>query len=95
LFLDAVLWVIRAHIGMIYLSADDRRVIDGIIYVIKRGLQWKDAPKAYGPHKTLYNRFVRWSLLGMFDKIAQIAVARGLAETVALRVEGEVVEIAF
>ena len=48
---------------------DDLRVISGIIYVIKHGLQWKDAPKAYGPHKTLYNRFVRWSLLGVFDRI--------------------------
>ena len=48
---------------------DDRRVISGIIYVIKHGLQWKDAPKAYGPHKTLYNRFVRWSQLGVFDRI--------------------------
>ena len=48
---------------------DDRRVISGIIYVIKHGLQWKDAPKAYGPHKTLYNRFVRWSLLGVFDRV--------------------------
>jgi transposase len=48
---------------------DDRRVISGIIYVIRHGLQWKDAPKAYGPHKTLYNRFMRWSLLGVFDRI--------------------------
>jgi transposase len=40
---------------------DDRRVISGIIYVIRYGLQWKEAPNAYGPHKTLYNRFVRWS----------------------------------
>ena len=31
---------------------DDRRVLSGIIYVIRNGLQWKDAPKAYGPHKT-------------------------------------------
>ena len=38
--------------------ADNRRVISGIIYVIEDGLQWTDAPKAYGPHKTLYNRFV-------------------------------------
>ena len=48
---------------------DDRRVISGIIYVIKNGLQWKDAPKAYGPHKTLYNRFVRWSRMGVFNRI--------------------------
>ena len=40
---------------------DDRRVLSGIIYVQKKGLQWKDAPGVYGPSKTLYNRFVRWS----------------------------------
>ncbi|MEL6744961.1 MAG: transposase, partial [Pseudomonadota bacterium] len=34
---------------------DDRRVVSGIVYVLKNGLQWKDAPQAYGPHKTLYN----------------------------------------
>ena len=35
---------------------DDRKVISGIIYVIKHGLQWQDAPREYGPYKTLYNR---------------------------------------
>ncbi len=48
---------------------DDRRVVSGIVYVIKHGLQWKDAPQGYGPHKTLYNRFMRWSRLGLFDRI--------------------------
>lgn len=48
---------------------DDRRVVSGIIYVIKNGLQWKDAPREYGPYKTLYNRFIRWSRLGVFNKI--------------------------
>ena len=48
---------------------DDRRVLSGIVYVLRNGLQWKDAPKAYGPHKTLYNRFIRWSRLGVFDRI--------------------------
>ncbi|WP_185229960.1 transposase [Acetobacter aceti] len=48
---------------------DDCCVLSGIVYVIRNGLQWKDAPKAYGPHKTLYNRFIRWSRLGVFDRI--------------------------
>ena len=56
---------------------DDRRVISGIIYVIKHGLQWKDAPKAYGQHKTLYNRFIRWSLLGVFDRIFMVLATEG------------------
>lgn len=42
---------------------DDRRVFSGIVYVIKDGLQWKDAPKEYGSHKTLYNRFICWIVL--------------------------------
>ena len=48
---------------------DDQRVLSGIVYVIRNGLQLKDAPKAYGPHKALYNRFIRWSRLGVFDRI--------------------------
>jgi len=48
---------------------DDLRVISGIIYVIKNGLQWKDAPSEYGPYKTLYNRFIRWSRMGIFNNI--------------------------
>jgi transposase len=43
-------------------------VVSGIIYVIRNGLQWKDAPAGYGPHKTLYNRFIRWSLMGVSAK---------------------------
>ena len=48
---------------------DDVRVISGIIYVLKHGLQWKDAPREYGPYKTLYNRFIRWSRMGVFNRI--------------------------
>ena len=48
---------------------DDRRIISGIIFVIRNGLRWRDAPAEYGPHKTIYNRFIRWSLMGVFDRI--------------------------
>jgi transposase len=48
---------------------DDRRVVSGIVFVIRNGLRWRDAPPTYGPHKTLYNRFIRWSRLGVFDRI--------------------------
>ncbi len=48
---------------------DDLRVVSGIIDVVKNGLPWKDAPRAYGPPKTLYNRFIRWSRMGVFDRI--------------------------
>lgn len=54
---------------------DDRRVISGIVHVLKSGWRWSDAPELYGPHKTLYNRFVRWSdkgvWTGVFHALAQ------------------------
>jgi transposase len=56
---------------------DDRRVLSGIIHVIRNGLRWCDVPEVYGPHKTLYNRFVRWSRMGVFDQIFANLVADG------------------
>lgn len=45
---------------------DDRRVLSGIIFVNRNGLRWRDAPKQYGPSKTLYNRWKRWGEKGVF-----------------------------
>ena len=56
---------------------DDRRVISGIIFVIRNGLRWRDAPREYGPHKTIYNRFIRWSRLGVFNRIFAALAAKG------------------
>jgi len=56
---------------------DDRKVVSGIIHVIRNGLRWRDAPAVYGPHKTLYNRFIRWSRMGVFDRIFTALVTEG------------------
>ena len=54
---------------------DDRRVLSGIIFINRNGLRWCDAPVEYGPSKTLYNRWKRWSDMGVFARIMM-----GLAE---------------
>ena len=59
---------------------DDRRVISGIIFVIRNGLRWRDAPPSYGPHKTIYNRFIRWSEMGVFGRIF-VELAKSGGET--------------
>ena len=56
---------------------DDRRIVSGIIFVIRNGLRWRDAPPEYGPHKTIYNRFIRWSRLGVFNRIFAALAAKG------------------
>lgn len=60
---------------------DDRLIVSGIIFVLRNGLRWRDAPKEYGPHKTIYNRFIRWSRLGVFNRIlAELIAKRGKPE---------------
>jgi transposase len=55
---------------------DDRRVISGIVHVLKSGGRWADAPReVYGPKKTLYNRFVRWAAKGVWADLFE-ALAR-------------------
>ena len=56
---------------------DDRRVISGIIHVLKSGGRWVDAPDVYGPRKTLYNRFVRWAAKGIWMDLFQALAQAG------------------
>ena len=62
---------------------DDRRVLSGIIFINRNGLRWCDAPKEYGPSKTLYNRWKRWRALlqnsGLLGFTLRIHVVRRVA----------------
>ena len=55
---------------------DDRCVLSRIIFINRNGLRWCDAPKECGPHKTLYNRWKRWSDLGVFARIMEELAAK-------------------
>lgn len=48
---------------------DDRRVISGIVHVLKAGCRWQDCPSRYGPPTTIYNRFHRWSARGLWQRL--------------------------
>jgi transposase len=48
---------------------DDRRIISGIVYMLRSGARWRDCPPAYGPYTTVYNRFNRWSKQGVWEAI--------------------------
>ncbi len=56
---------------------DDRRVLSGIIFVNRNGPRWRDAPKDYGPHKTLYNCWKRWGEMGVFTRMMEGLAAVG------------------
>jgi transposase len=65
---------------------DDKRVLSGIIFINRNGLRWRDAAAEYGPHKTLYNRWFRWSQIGVFAQILQELVRQD-AETEMIMID--------
>ena len=55
---------------------DDRRVINGIFYVLRTGSPWRDLPERYGPYTTVYNRFNRWAKAGVWLKVFETLAAK-------------------
>ncbi|WEQ54518.1 IS5 family transposase [Komagataeibacter nataicola] len=64
---------------------DDRRVLSGIIFVNRNGMRWRDAPREYGPHKTLYNRWKRWGDMGIFMRMMDgLSAAKAEPQTIMI-----------
>lgn len=63
---------------------DDRRVISGIVHVIKSGCRWCDCPPEYGPYTTIYNRFVRWAERGVWERLFRVLADRGRSTEVQM-----------
>nr|WP_115336442.1 IS5 family transposase [Pannonibacter phragmitetus] len=51
--------------------ADDRRVLNGILWRFRTGSPWAEIPERYGPPTTCYNRFVRWRKAGVWDRLLE------------------------
>ena len=60
---------------------DDRRVLNGIFWVLRSGAPWRDLPDQYGPYMTCYNRFVRWRRAGVWDRLMARLSAAHVAAT--------------
>jgi transposase len=63
---------------------DDRRVISGILHVLKSGCRWCDCPPEYGPPTTIYNRFARWAERGVWEKVFKELADRGRSTDVQM-----------
>jgi transposase len=64
---------------------DDRRVISGIVHMLRIGARWRDCPAEYGPYTTIYNRFHRWSRQGLWFAVFEALTGHsGVWGTVAI-----------
>src|SRR6476660_7578103 len=54
----------------------NRRILNGIFWVLRAGAPWRDLPERYGPYTTAYNRFNRWSRRGIWKRIFDTLAAK-------------------
>lgn len=59
-------------------------MLSGIIVINRNGLRWCDAPREYGPPKTLYNRWTRWGDMGVFARMMEGLASEGGEEQVVM-----------
>ena len=50
-------------------SRDHRTILNGILWKVRTGAPWRDVPERYGAWATLYSRFRRWRVAGMWDRV--------------------------
>ena len=70
---------------------NDRRVLNGICWVLRSGAPWRDLPEGYGPPTTCYNRFVRWRRAGVWDRIMEALAAAH--DTVVQMIDTSIVRV--
>ncbi|MFJ8141635.1 IS5 family transposase [Streptomyces sp. NPDC096013] len=67
--------------------SDHRRVINGVLYRVRTGVQWRDLPERFGPWETVYKRHRRWSADGTWQMLLSKVQA---AEDAAGHIDWEV-----
>lgn len=76
-------------------AADHRRIINGILWILRTGAPWRDLPERYGSWSTVYSRFQRWRKAGIWDRllaaVQQAADASGELDWEVHYVDGAIV----
>jgi len=72
-------------------SGENRTALNGILWIARSGAPWRDLPERYGSWSTLYDKFARWSNLGIFEKIFDILSID--ADMQDLSIDGTIIKV--
>ncbi len=68
--------LLPGRLGMVGRPAEDnRRFVNGVLWVIRSGIRWADLPDRYGKYKSVHKRFLRWAERGVWDRLFDDLVA--------------------
>jgi transposase len=72
-------------------SLDNRRVLEGIVWIARTGSPWRDLPERFGKWNTVWRRFGRWHDAGIFEGILEALVANGAGDGAIQMIDSTVI----
>ena len=74
-------------------AKDNRVMLNGIIYWLSTGVPWADLPERFGPWKSVYTRFSRWSKSGVFEQLLSALIANDFIDETTLMLDSTIVKV--
>jgi transposase len=68
-------------------AKDNRVMLNGIIYWLATGIPWRDLPERFGPWKSVYTRYRRWTKQGVWEQVLAAMIANDVVEETTLMID--------
>lgn len=71
----------------------NREMINAILYWLNTGIPWRDLPERYGPWQSVYSRFRRWTLAGVWENVLSALIEQDLVDETALMLDSTTIKV--
>lgn len=71
----------------------NRIMLNGILYWLNTGIPWRDLPEWYGPWKSVYTRFHRWSRQGVWEHVLRELIAQNVVDEITLMLDSTTIKV--
>ena len=74
-------------------AKDNRVMLNGIIFWLNTGVPWRDLPERFGPWKSVYTRFRRWTMQGVWEKLFAALIEQDLVDESTLMLDSTIIKV--
>jgi transposase len=74
-------------------SLDNRRVLEGIVWIARTGAPWRDLPERFGTWNTVWRRFARWRDARVFEGSLEALMASGAGDGAVQMIDSTVIPL--
>ena len=74
-------------------AKDNRVMLNGIIYWLHTGVPWADLPERFGPWKSVYTRFRRWTMQGVWETLLKALIEEDIVDETTLMLDSTIIKV--